>query len=409
MTNRLDGLDGLRALACAMVVFHHIGLQTDMSAVGTSLRWLGAFAARGGYGVVFFFVLSGFLLSLPFWKAIRDQATLPSQRVYWLRRFARIVPGFYVALTGSLFLAVTLNVTTPDAQTAARFLAGATFLSPFSETTFFPVELNGPLWSIAFEVLAYAGLPLCFMLLAALPSLSGSRIGRLALFTSLIALSAVLHKWHVDSITISTAQAGAPPLRVLGDDFFARYSVFAMFAIFGIGALAGAAHVNLIWQKGKAADAIALASLLVAAILSLGLGPDTGDMSEVFAMPYSDFPLLPISIAVFLVAAPRSKVIGRLLDFGPARYIALISFGIYIYHMPVLHVAGLLIVGEDLVAKRTGQALAVLSVTWVTTIVLAHLSFRKLEEPAMQWARRLEQRVAGERRPAASGQTDITV
>ena len=61
-------------------------------------------AMKGAYGVSIFFVLSGTLLSYPFWTAYLNGEKLPSLRHYAKRRAARIVPGFYVALTASFLV-----------------------------------------------------------------------------------------------------------------------------------------------------------------------------------------------------------------------------------------------------------------------------------------------------------------
>ena len=397
MTNRLSGLDSLRAMACLMIVLHHVGLQTDTGAVGPTGIVLGAFAARGSYGVVIFFVLSGFLLSLPFWRAFRDRTAMPSLTVYWTRRLARILPAFYLAMAASLLLALVLGVAKADADTASRFAAGILFLSPFSAANFFPVELNGPLWSIAFEVFAYAGLPMMFALIAALPNLVSTPVRAGALVTVVIVLSMALNALHLGTVSASNADALASPLRVLGDEFFARFSIYGMFAVFACGSLAGAAHVYVATARRKGGDMIAAISLLCLAMLTMGLGLDALDIGQSFAMPYEAFPLLPMAICTFLVAAPRSVMVGRLLDWGPSRYIAAISFGIYIYHMPILHLVSLWVVGETLTASSAAQVWTVMALTLAATICAAHLSYHRLEQPCIAWARRLEPRLHSDR------------
>ena len=65
-TSRILGADGLRAIACLLVVWHHTSQKLDPSGTGplvTALQFLGM---RGEVGVSMFFVLSGCLLSLPF-------------------------------------------------------------------------------------------------------------------------------------------------------------------------------------------------------------------------------------------------------------------------------------------------------------------------------------------------------
>ena len=59
---------------------------------------------KGAAGVSIFFVLSGMLLSYPFWRAYFEKRPHPSIRHYVARRAARIMPGFYVALAVSFWV-----------------------------------------------------------------------------------------------------------------------------------------------------------------------------------------------------------------------------------------------------------------------------------------------------------------
>ncbi len=90
----LAGADALRALACLGVYLAHAG--HNLAGHSSLLNELAAKA--GNLGVSCFFVLSGFLLAQPFWKAFRHEQTMPDLRVYAVRRLGRIVPGYVVCL-----------------------------------------------------------------------------------------------------------------------------------------------------------------------------------------------------------------------------------------------------------------------------------------------------------------------
>src|SRR5215213_1309733 len=101
---RLAGLDGLRGIACAMVFLYHARWRAQPSGenplrlevLGFNLERL---LARFDAGVAIFFVLSGLLLSLPFWRAILRQGPDPDVRQYFWRRLCRILPAYYAVLT----------------------------------------------------------------------------------------------------------------------------------------------------------------------------------------------------------------------------------------------------------------------------------------------------------------------
>ena len=68
-TSRLAGADGLRAIACLLVVWHHTAQKLNPENVSPIVGALHFLGMRGEVGVSLFFVLSGCLLSLPFWSA----------------------------------------------------------------------------------------------------------------------------------------------------------------------------------------------------------------------------------------------------------------------------------------------------------------------------------------------------
>lgn len=80
---RLDSLTGLRWWAAFAVFLHHMTNLAPLP-VRNALDY-------GNYGVMFFFVLSGFVLT---WSASESV----SARTFWVRRFARIYPSHFVAL-----------------------------------------------------------------------------------------------------------------------------------------------------------------------------------------------------------------------------------------------------------------------------------------------------------------------
>src|SRR5215469_17085949 len=100
--NTIPVLDGVRAIACLMVIWFHIyRIPRDLHIWNTQPSdhlLLNSFLYFGRYGVTLFFVLSGFLLFMPFAKALLFEKTWPSTRQFYVRRVFRIVPAYYLSL-----------------------------------------------------------------------------------------------------------------------------------------------------------------------------------------------------------------------------------------------------------------------------------------------------------------------
>lgn len=97
---RIDALTGLRWWAAFFVFTYHLQVFAPLPSLPS------AFLGQGFYGVTFFFVLSGFVLTWSASPGVR-QSTF-----YW-RRFARVYPAHFVALLLALPVFYTF-ATVPD-------------------------------------------------------------------------------------------------------------------------------------------------------------------------------------------------------------------------------------------------------------------------------------------------------
>ena len=165
----LPEVDGLRFVAIAAVVFHHL-VSTYLPASGRVPRietrndWMGAAdispivqAAYCGYfGVHLFFVLSGFILALPFLRRASAGAPPPSWQSYYRRRLIRIEPPYLICLLVYLVIKVARHGSL--AELLPHFLASATYLHGI----LFQREsvINGVAWSLEVEVQFYLLVPL---------------------------------------------------------------------------------------------------------------------------------------------------------------------------------------------------------------------------------------------------------
>jgi peptidoglycan/LPS O-acetylase OafA/YrhL len=94
-SGRFPLMDSLRAIAALSVVAYHVAPHAGAFKDSFAL----AISAQLSSGVALFFLISGFLLYRPFVIARAAAEPLPSVRAYAWRRFLRIVPAYWAALT----------------------------------------------------------------------------------------------------------------------------------------------------------------------------------------------------------------------------------------------------------------------------------------------------------------------
>ena len=98
-------LDGLRGLAIALVVLAHSG-QTGYRPeldIGRASIALFPIVVAGSLGVEMFFFLSGFVLFLPYARAMVGEGEPPTIGHFIDRRFIKIVPSYYLALLATAY------------------------------------------------------------------------------------------------------------------------------------------------------------------------------------------------------------------------------------------------------------------------------------------------------------------
>lgn len=142
-------LNAARAIGAIMVVLTHSAFNTGQINHG----WVGAVLARFDFGVTIFFVLSGFLLTRPWFLTAALGRPAPSTRHYLWKRALRILPLYWVVVVAAL----TLDPANED-------LGWRDWVTNLTLTQLYrPVLLPSSLtqmWSLCTEVAFYVLLPL---------------------------------------------------------------------------------------------------------------------------------------------------------------------------------------------------------------------------------------------------------
>jgi peptidoglycan/LPS O-acetylase OafA/YrhL len=149
-THRYPLVDSLRGIAALMVVGAHIGWYSGIVKDGSPVR---PYLSRLEAGVAVFFVISGFVLYRPFVKArLTGRPPVPLRTYAW-RRFRRIVPAFWVAIT-----VVALWLGVHELSTPRELVMNYGVLQLYNGATLANVIPQG--WTLCVEVAFYALLPL---------------------------------------------------------------------------------------------------------------------------------------------------------------------------------------------------------------------------------------------------------
>ena len=162
----LPEIDGLRFLAVfsVVVILHITHYLNNKFYSGQLLKrnYWETFALQGGEGVLLFFVISGFILSLPFARWRLNNGNAISLKNYYLRRLTRLEPPYIIALVILFIAQVWVLRMYSFERLLPHFLASVVY----QHTTIFqsfswvlPVA-----WSLEVEVQFYVLAPLFFLL-----------------------------------------------------------------------------------------------------------------------------------------------------------------------------------------------------------------------------------------------------
>lgn len=181
-------IDGVRFLAISVVSFYHLNnffLAKAPYNFNVSHNLLNIFLQNGFKGVQVFFVISGFILALPFAKYFLLAEKKPSLKNYYLRRLTRIEPPYFIALV-LFFLLYLLK-----GQFSVNELLPGLFLNLFYVHNIFyhsgPSILGVLLWTLEIEVQFYLIAPLLAQIFRL------NKLYRRILFVSLIFLIPILN------------------------------------------------------------------------------------------------------------------------------------------------------------------------------------------------------------------------
>jgi len=356
---RFPLFDSLRAIAALTVLGAHSILQLNVQVAHPFLNWADPLAAQG---VAIFFLISGFLLYRPFLVAHRGGRPV---RVgdYTRRRFLRIVPGYWLALT-----VVVLLINHPNGVTTGNWPRYYGFAQIYEEASV-PGGI-GAAWTLCVEVTFYAVLPLLAFLGGLLSGRDrGSLRGDIALVAVLGLASVFVHERLATSTT----------------DYWLAIALPGSFYWFALGM--GLAIASVLERPKRLIRPVAdypLAMWIAAVAVFIALYNWTGERPGVGTGGTAMFILLGLASMFVLLPAvfgenaggiPRLILRNRLLA-----WLGVISYGIYLYHADVIA-----LVNDRLIRHGLPHAYpVVLAASTVVVCAFAAASFYAFERPLLR-------------------------
>jgi peptidoglycan/LPS O-acetylase OafA/YrhL len=178
-------MDGLRFVAIGMVVLFHLNgyliVKSKLFYPNPPSDWLAQGAYVGFHGVELFFVISGFILGLPFAAHHLKGKPAVSLRKYYLRRLTRLEPPYFIAAIGLFMLAILVqgassHALMPHLMASLSYLHNVVYGAQSS--------VIGVAWSLEIEVQFYVLVPLLTLLFA----VGNKLIRRLTLLAVIMAI-----------------------------------------------------------------------------------------------------------------------------------------------------------------------------------------------------------------------------
>lgn len=305
---RLGVLDGLRGIAVLLVLWYHVW-EISWWSPGPALDFI---PATGFIGVHLFFFLSGFVITYPFLRATLTGRPAPSWREFAWRRFVKIVPSYVLSIV--VAYAIGYAQQQPYASTIPDLVTHLLFIN-----TWFPARygtIDGVLWTLSVEVEFYCIFPLIWWCFRRRPWITA------------LAMIAIAEIWRA-----AMAKCCYATIFTLYEENLPGYLDIFAFGMIAAYLYTRFGEVVRFSRLRFAAPVVAIGGIV--ALVAL--------LENLYAYRFYDYwaavwqinnrPLLGGAFALIALgslASPRWWQV--LLDNPPLRFLATISYNLYLYH-----------------------------------------------------------------------------
>jgi peptidoglycan/LPS O-acetylase OafA/YrhL len=319
---RYDELDSLRGLAASTVLLSHlfiilpsIYLINEMRKTPIHIFWAGHEA------VILFFVLSGFVLSLPFF---RDK--IPKYRDYLIKRFCRIYIPYFVAISISIICMLLFSRTGItelsnwfNAEWTTPLSFGLLIQHIFLIGEFKTQSFNGVIWSLVHEMRISIIFP---FLMYSINKYDWKRNIIIALSCSSLYFLIFYFILKVYKYDISSLQSS----------YFATIHYISFF-ILGSLLAKNIQFINVYYMKiiNKGVKI----SLFIFAILAYTYSSWFPSIFLSHIVIVDDWSIA-IGGSIFIIFCLNSNIIRKIMLLKPVHFVGKISYSLYLYHMIIM-------------------------------------------------------------------------
>ena len=301
--NHIKQLDGLRGLTILMVMVAHFPMIYGAT-IANKLLFVGKKGGFGYIGVEVFFIISGYLITKILASSINKNET-NTLSTFYMKRILRLSPVLIIVISGCLVFMPQYNYLHQILFTSNYYFAFNADDHPLRH-----------LWSLAVEEQFYLFWPLALLFIR--PTNGGIKfflIGLASISTGVIIVRGISGTQLDQNLIYRSLET-----RMLS------LIVGSALAIYGIPLIKS----WKLWLAG-------FSSLAIAAIaITLDKAGHNVGISIIKA-----FTFLIFATCIFLIAFDTGGLFSRLLRTPPMMYLGKISYGLYIYHLPILFYFGI--------------------------------------------------------------------
>jgi len=357
-------LHGLRAIAAlSVVLFHwyqifpafsdHLATPFPDASVLSPVTYFGF----GWLGVPLFFVLSGYLLG---GQVIHRSLSVTFLRIFWARRLLRIYPAVWFHL-GVLVLVAPLVTGLIRPEMLDSFVLQ--LLLWINMPTQMQPPISNVLWTLPIELSFYVVLPFIGVI--------SRRVHWILVLSASLTVTLLWRNFLIQSQEVENYVVLLPYLDMLPGTLFT----------FMVG-------YSLNFLPELPDPASVKSGLLVSGILFLALLQWQLSLNDVYWTGHWILiiwpPCVALTIAMIVYFVEQPALSSKWLEYPVMIWLGNISFGVYLWHYPIMRSMALL-TPETWSAPEA--SLAALPVALLATLSIATLSYRWIERPLMNWGR----------------------